>query len=174
MGNKADNKNIVDVDSVRAGESTLKGSEKGIQNIAALIKNIWRHFFTREIITYLIAGVLTSFINLAVTYAAYELLGIEELISNTIAWIAAVAFAYIINSYWVFKSSFISAEDEINKAVKFVSGRIASFIVEQAGVLVFVKLLDFKFMIVKVVLAVIVTIINYIISKMFVFVKKKE
>lgn len=143
-------------------------------NIITLIELIKKKFMTREVITYLVAGVLTTILNIIAAYITYVFFGIEELVSNTIAWVIAVAFAYIINSTWVFKSRFISAGDELNKVLKFVSGRIASFIVEQAGILIFVKLLDINFMLVKAALAVIVIILNYIISKLFVFTKKAQ
>jgi len=73
---------------------------------------------------------------------------------------------------WVFRSGFVSASDEAKKLAKFVSGRIGTFLVEYMGFLVFVKLLAFEFGIVKIFLAIIVVILNYIISKLFVFKKQ--
>lgn len=150
-----------------------KENESLYKRMISLIKLILNKLYTREVITYLIAGVLTTAVNLIVVYMASKVIGIEELIANTIAWVAAVVFAYAVNSFWVFKSRFISAGDEVNKVLKFISGRIASFLVEQAGIIIFVKWLDFDIMIVKAVLAVIVIILNYIISKLFVFTKQK-
>lgn len=139
--------------------------------ITSLIEKIWTKFFTREVITYLIAGVLTTIINLRIFYVAADIMGIDELISNAIAWVIAVAFAYFINALWVFKSKYISVTDEIEKVIRFVSGRIASFLVEEAGIFIFVKCLEIDKMLIKVALAVVVIIMNYVVSKLFVFKK---
>lgn len=58
----------------------------------------------KEQINYLIFGVLTTAINIVVYYFTYNILAISNVISNIIAWILSVLFAYITNKYWVFEN----------------------------------------------------------------------
>ena len=58
----------------------------------------------RELIVYFIVGCLTTLVNWAVYAAGVEWGGWSVAVSNTVAWIAAVAFAYITNKVWVFRS----------------------------------------------------------------------
>jgi putative flippase GtrA len=94
------------------------------------------------------------------------------LIANIIAWVLAVTFAYFMNAVWVFKDERQAAPQETIKMFKFYVARIFSLVVEEAGLFLFVELLHFNNMIVKCGLAVIVIILNYVLSKLFIFNKK--
>lgn len=153
------------------------------------IKKFVEKFVTREIITYLIAGVLTTLVNFLVFHLFSDRMAINASISNIVAWIIAVIFAYVINNYWVFKMENEGAAREAVKFSKFVLARIFTFIVEEAGVFLFIdqKTLLFKNpdafcyreemiykWIIKLALAVIVTILNYVFSKLMIFTKNKK
>ncbi|MBE5960955.1 MAG: GtrA family protein [Lachnospiraceae bacterium] len=137
--------------------------------IGHLIKLLWDKLMTREMITYVISGVFTTIVN----FLAYDFfcnrIGIPNLIANSIAWVLAVLFAYVTNNFWVFRDKSHSFESEIVKMAKFFGARLASFFVEQAGMFIFIDLLHFNNLIVKAVLAVFVIIINYVLSKLFIF-----
>lgn len=67
----------------------------------------WRKFprlLNRETVSYVVFGVLTTLVNMAVYGLSYNTLGIHNLISNAIAWTAAVLFAYAVNKLFVFHS----------------------------------------------------------------------
>lgn len=139
-----------------------------------MIRKIIDKLFTREIITYVIAGVLTTLVNLAATYALHDMLGMEENLTTAVAWVIAVAFAYVINNYWVFLQGNEGAGKETVKIGKFVLSRLFTYVVEALGVYIFITKLDYNFWLIKIILMVIVTILNYVFSKLLVFVTKKN
>lgn len=151
-----------------------------------MIKDLIKKY--KELIIYVIFGALTTVVNFVVFKIFNVILGNENyLISNIIAWIFAVIFAYITNKIWVFESRSWSGKVLLKEIPSFFSARILSFLIEEAGLFIFVDLLkfnefvlDLKFirfsgeMVAKLILAVIVVILNYFFSKLFIFKKKKE
>ncbi len=127
----------------------------------------------RETVVYIIAGVLTTAVNLLVYGFFCNVLGLYYLISNIIAWVIAVIFAYIINDLWVFKSQIQNMGSEIIKILKFFAARGFSLFVEEAGLFLFVNVMGWNNMLVKVFLAVVVIVLNYLFSKIYIFNKKK-
>jgi len=123
----------------------------------------------RETITYGIIGVFTTFVNFATYYLLCNIIGIPNLISNLIAWILAVTFAYITNKTVVFLSRSHSLSEEAIKVTKFFGARLVSLGVEELGLYVFVDVMGFSNMVIKAALAIIVIIINYIFSKLYIF-----
>lgn len=142
-----------------------------------MIKKLWKLFVNRETITYIIAGVMTTLVNFVASYICYDCLHWNENLVTALAWIVAVVFAYVVNKYWVFLEKKGAAVGEAVKFGKFIAGRLFTLAVEWLGVFVFVTTLKVPFWPVKLVLAVVVTILNYLISKLFVFISdsgKKE
>lgn len=138
-----------------------------------LIQKVIDKLLTREVLTYLIAGGLTTVVNFVVYGVLYNLLGIANMVSNTIAWVVAVIFAYVVNNFWVFQNDTSSSKKEGEKLVKFFSARIVTLIIESAGMFFFIDVLKLHQynMIVKGLIAIIVIVLNYIFSKWFVFQK---
>ncbi|HKL99222.1 MAG TPA: GtrA family protein [Mobilitalea sp.] len=128
--------------------------------------------FNREIITYAIAGVLTTIINF-ISYEGLYRLGLTNLKANLLAWVIAVTFAYIVNKLNVFHSKSETVKDEALKVTKFYGARLVSLGVEQLGIYIFVEVLGVYRWIIKGALSVIVIILNYIFSKLYIFNKKK-
>ena len=140
----------------------------------------------KELITYVVFGGLTTVVNLVVFELCGLVLGDEKyLISNVIAWVAAVIFAYVTNKIWVFESKSWAPKLILKEIPSFFAARVFSFVVEEAGLFVFVDLLGFSEysikilsfeiggeLIAKVILAVVVVILNYVFSKLFIFKKK--
>lgn len=137
-----------------------------IEKIKKLIKQYW------DILPYLIFGVLTTVVNYLVYLPAYNILGLSAAVSNAIAWVVAVAFAYLTNKPFVFKSFDWSKETVIPELTKFVSCRVASGVMETGIIFVAVDLLGWNAIIWKLVTSVLVVILNYIFSKLIVFKKK--
>lgn len=138
-----------------------------------MIKKLWKLVVNRETITYGIAGVSTTIVNFAVYHLFCNIWGIPNLISNAIAWVAAVLFAYVLNARWVFQDKQEDAAGESKKLLKFFGARVITFGVEEAGMFLLVDLLHGPNLIMKAVVAVLVIILNYIFSKLFVFKKEK-
>ncbi len=135
---------------------------------------LWKKFVNRETISYVIFGVLTTAVNFVAYHVFCNLMGVPNLIANAIAWVAAVIFAYVTNSIWVFQSRFVSLADEAGKIVKFFGARAFSFLIEEAGMLLLVDIAEINNLIAKLILAVFVIVSNYIFSKLFIFRKKDE
>ncbi len=130
---------------------------------------LWNKFVTRETVSYLIVGLLTTALNLASFDLLCNKLGINDLIANIIAWIIAVTFAYVTNNLLVFRSGIEEKTKEITKIIKFFSARLVTLGIEELGIAIFVTWLSFSNMIVKLALSVIVIVVNYIFSKLFIF-----
>ena len=126
----------------------------------------------REILLYLIFGGLTTVVSMLSFWLAYNVLGIHELIANVISWICAVTFAYLTNAKWVFESKPANRQERLREVVSFFAGRLATLGVEELLMLIFVTWLGFNGLLVKLVAQVVVVILNYVISKLFVFKKK--
>ena len=128
----------------------------------------------KEVLLYLIFGGLTTVVSLASFWFFNKLLGIDSLISNIISWILAVTFAYFTNAKWVFEAKPTSRSDGFRQFFSFYAGRLATLGVEELMFLIFEKWLHFDSMIVKITAQVVVVILNYVISKLLVFRKKKD
>lgn len=137
-----------------------------IQKIRFLVEKYW------DIFTYLVFGVLTTVVNYMVYLPAYNLLGLSASVSNVLSWVVAVAFAYLTNKPFVFKSHDWSKETVIPELTKFVSCRIASGGMETIILLVAVDLLGWNGNIWKLLTQVMVVVLNYVFSKLIVFRKK--
>jgi len=125
-----------------------------------------------DIISYLFFGVCTTIVNYIVYLPCYNLLGISATVSNMIAWVVAVAFAYLTNKPFVFKSNDWSRETVIPELTRFVGCRIGSGAAETLILFLAVDLLGWNGNIWKLITQVMVVVLNYIGSKLLVFTKK--
>lgn len=128
----------------------------------------------REVMMYLIFGVLTTVISLIVYYLlVYTVLNpdnaFELQIANIISWIAGVTFAYVTNRKYVFESK---NKNKLKEAGSFVLARIATLFMDMAIMFIGVTLLKGNDKILKIISQVVVIVANYVFSKLFVFKKK--
>ena len=124
----------------------------------------------KEVISYLIFGVLTTVVNIVVYYVFNTWLQVNYLVSNAIAWIASVLFAYITNRKYVFESKNTSM---FNELVKFIGARLSTGIMDMILMWLLVDVLSMNSMFSKIIVNVLVIVLNYVLSKVFVF-KKEE
>lgn len=156
-------------------------------------------FFTREIITYIIFGVLTTAVNLVTFYIfkkifisigwegvfnkllgsagwdkALELLGsgTDYLDATVIAWTVAVIFAFVTNKLIVFESKSWKPVVAGKEFVGFIGARLFSLLVELVFMFVMVTLLKWNDFVAKFIVQVIVVILNYVFSKLLIFKNK--
>ncbi len=134
-----------------------------MKRIRALIEKYW------DILTYLVFGVLTTLVNYLVYLPCYNLAHLSAALSNVIAWVFAVAFAYLTNKPFVFKSNDWSPAVVLPELAKFVGSRIASGALETIIIFLTVDILAWNGNVMKIVTSVLVVILNYVSSKLLVF-----
>ncbi|CDD37668.1 cell wall teichoic acid glycosylation protein GtcA [Clostridium sp. CAG:356] len=125
----------------------------------------------KEIINYLIFGVLTTVVSLATYYiCVYTFLNpdnsLQLQVANIVSWIAGVTFAYITNRKFVFESE---EQEKLKEAGKFVTSRIATLLTDMLIMFIGVTILKLNDKIIKLISQIIVIIANYLLSKMLVF-----
>ena len=125
-----------------------------------------------DILVYLVFGVLTTVVNYLIYLPCYNLFGFSGVASNVIAWVVAVAFAYVTNKPFVFRSHDWSAKTVVPELTKFVGTRVASGGMESAIIWITVDLLGGNGNLWKLITSVLVVVLNYIGSKLLVFRKK--
>ena len=132
------------------------------------IKKLSEKLLTREVILYVVFGVLTTIVNLGSFYIMNNLLKWEENISNFIAIVLAVLVAYVTNKDLVFHSTAESIKEKLNEFIKFIAGRVFTMIIEFIGGWILFQT-AIPEMISKLFMTVIVIILNFFISKFFAF-----
>jgi len=161
------------------------------------LKNLYKKY--EEIIIYLIVGVLTTIFSWAACFVAKLFLDsdndIQNFIINSIGWVAGVLFAYPLNRIWVFKSTNKNIPKEF---LGFATSRVSTWILDIVIMWLFVNILPLTPILEKVlalvsyspdaatlatinywfvkifISAVLVTILNYVFSKVLIFGKKKK
>lgn len=125
---------------------------------------------SKELLNYIVFGVLTTLMNI-LTYQVLSMAGVTTLISNGIAWILSVLFAYITNRRYVFDSH---NENRIQECLKFYGSRLSTGILDMVGMWILVDVVHLPGMVSKIAMNVVVIVLNYIFSKLFVFSHKEE
>lgn len=135
----------------------------------------------REVLMYLFFGVMTtlvSFVTAGIAKYLCENAGLGKSavsnISTVVSWICAVTFAYVTNRIWVFDSKANGKKGIFAEMVSFYGGRLFTLFVEMGIMWLGYDLLDINYWVTKIFANVVVLILNYVISKLFVFKKKKE
>ena len=153
---------------------------------AGIVYLIWRKKVNawvvkhKEPVLYVVFGALTTLVNYAVYYPLVNIPAMDDQIEwwalavNVIAWIAAVAFAYVTNKFVVFKSKDKTKKTVFREILSFVGARVASLLIEEFILFIFVTLLHLNDNAVKIAASVFTVIINYFFSKFVIFKKKKN
>lgn len=123
----------------------------------------------KELLLYLLFGGLAFVISISSFSFLNVVCKINEHISNIFSWIFAVSFAYITNKKWVFDSKTINKIQSIREIVNFLCGRLATLIIEELILYTFITKLKYPSILIKVIAQIVVIILNYIVSKIFVF-----
>ncbi len=134
-----------------------------------MIKDLWTKY--KEIITYIIFGVLTTVVSMGTYFLFTRLFHLDEMIANNLSWIFAVAFAFVTNKFFVFESKSWEGKTVLKELVSFVSGRLFSLFIDNAVMFIGIKVLHINDVIVQIAKQFIVTVLNYIFGKL-VFRKK--
>ncbi len=141
------------------------------------IKTIFKTY--REQILYLIFGALTTAVDFAVTFLLYhfwldnaDLPPIALHAVDTLAWAAAVAFAFVTNRIWVFESTKKGFLPVAKELLGFAGARVFTLLLQEAAMALFVTWLGGNKYVFRILIAVAVVVLNYVFSKLLVFRKK--
>lgn len=133
------------------------------------LKNLYRKY--RQIFWYLFFGVCTMILNTVCYTVLYELLEVPNVPSTVIAWLAAVIVAFVTNKLVVFESR-ERAGKGLFELVSFFGCRVATGLLDVGIMWIAVDLLSGNSVLWKLVSNVIITVLNYIVSKFFIFKSK--
>jgi len=125
----------------------------------------------REVIMYLIFGVLTTLVNILSYIAFTRIFKVDVYVSNVIAWILSVLFAYVTNRKYVFNSKTKTIRATLKEMLSFYTCRLITFGVDMVLMYVMIDLMTINDMVSKVVVSFIIIILNYIFSKLIIFKK---
>lgn len=138
-----------------------------------MLKKIWHKLMSREVISYLIFGVLTTLVNWVV-YGSMVKTGIDYRIATAAAWVISVLFAYVVNKIFVFQSYDMHLNYVIKEVISFTACRVLSGVMELVLMVIMVSWLNMDEYVSKVLVSVVVVVANYVFSKLFIFRKSEE
>ncbi len=138
------------------------------------IKKIWKYLTSREMILYIVFGVLTTVLNLVIYFVMTEGMAQNESFSYFIAWVVAVAFAFVTNKKFVFSSKTKRAKAVLYELATFVGGRLLTFAIGEILITVFVSMLAQSNVLWKILTNIIEIVVNWLVSKMITFRKKSD
>ena len=135
-----------------------------------------RHLYEtyREIFWYLVCGVGTTLVNLAVFWWCDVLVQAPTATSTAAAWLLSVIFAYITNRTFVFHSTNNTPKTLVWEILSFFGARVCSGVLDVVLMVVLVDGLHFSSMWTKIFVNVLVTVLNYLFSKWVIFRSGKE
>ncbi|MCI8517186.1 MAG: GtrA family protein [Hungatella sp.] len=129
-----------------------------------------RKLCSRESITYIIFGVLTTAVDW-VSYTALWAMGADYRVSTALSWAAAVLFAFVTNKFFVFRSFDTGLWYLWKEFISFVACRAATGVFTMGGMIVMVGMLGWPEFIGKLIVSAVSLVLNYILSKLFIFKK---
>lgn len=136
-------------------------------------KEIIKKIITKEIILYVVFGVITTLVNIGTFYFLRYLMKWNENMANLIAIMVAILVAYLTNRKYVFHSKASNRKQKVEELIKFVMARFLTMLLEFFGGLILFKT-AIPELASKICLTVIVIILNYFMSKFFAFGNRKK
>ncbi|MFC6182338.1 GtrA family protein [Lactiplantibacillus daowaiensis] len=128
---------------------------------------LWHQY--QSVIAYLFFGGLTTLVNFVVFWLFNDLIQWPYLISNVMAWLLSVLFAYVTNKLWVFDAATPTLKGLLQEAVSFFGFRLLSLGVDELIMFTGITLLHGNPLLVKLIDQVIVVVLNWFFSKLFIF-----
>lgn len=128
----------------------------------------------RELISYVFFGGLTTLVNIVCYWLLATPLGWGTVPSTVVAWVLSVAFAYVTNKLFVFDSKSWALAVVGREAVSFFGCRAFSGALDVFFMWLFVDVLHMNDLLIKILSNIVVIVLNYVFSKLFIFKHKKE
>lgn len=135
------------------------------------INKLIKKMLDRDVILYIIFGILTTLVNFVTFYILNSLMKVNANISNLVAIPLAILFAYFTNRKWVFHTQAKGFKENFNEFCKFIAGRAVTMIIEFFGCML-LFMIPIPEIVSKLIVSVIIIILNFFISKFFAFKQK--
>lgn len=132
-----------------------------------MIQQLWNRY--KEVVLYLFFGVCTTLVNIFTYYVCAHTFALGTVPSTCVAWFLSVLFAYITNKLWVFESKSLERAAVVKEMTSFFSCRVATGLMDLGFMYVFVDVLRWNDMVVKVISNFFVIVLNYLASKLLIF-----
>ena len=136
-----------------------------------MIKQLLKKY--KSFIMYVVFGVLTTAVNLISYYLCFNIVHIPNVPSTIIAWVLAVAFAFVTNKLWVFDSKVFDKKTLCHEIPTFLGARIGTGILDIGIMYLAVDILNWNSTVWKLISNIIVIVLNYVASKLVIFKKKQ-
>lgn len=137
------------------------------------MKRLLEMLYRNSVVRYVFFGGCTTMVNL-ISFYLLRKAGVRLHIANIISIVLAILFAYVVNSRYVFRDTCETFRDHIRPFLKFIGARLVTMVIEVAGVWLFVDVLHTKDMMGKFITQFVVTVLNYVLSRLFVFTGNKK
>ena len=135
------------------------------------LRKLWNKHY--ELITYVIAGVLTTLVDYLVYCTVFYFTGFAAL-SKAISWTFAVVFSFFANKIFVFKRNNWTAKVVLQELLRFASSRLGSVLVEMAVLHITVELLSLNGYMMPIITGIFVAVTNFVTTKYIAFRKKNS
>ncbi|AMP21387.1 hypothetical protein AZF37_01900 [endosymbiont 'TC1' of Trimyema compressum] len=123
----------------------------------------------KRLLLYVVFGVLTTAVNIFLFWLLADVLHVQYLISNLLAIVVSILFAYITNKWYVFKSKTETRKELIREFITFIGARTGTLIFDMVGMFVLVSFLNLDSLVSKIFVNIVVVILNYVFSRLLVF-----
>lgn len=138
-----------------------------------MLKKLYTKLMNPEVISYLIFGVLTTGVDWIV-YTVMRHVGVDYRLATGVSWFASVIFAYVTNKLFVFHNNTFTLSYLWKECLSFFACRISTGIFNLLAMMLLVDGLHMNEYLGKILIAVVVVILNYVGSKLFIFRKNER
>lgn len=125
----------------------------------------------KEIVRYFVCGVQTTAVNLITFWLFAEIIKCSTMLSTAFAWFFSASFAYYVNKTFVFESKRNTFRALLKEGASFFEVRMLSGIFETVAMVILIDYFHAPKMWMKLLVGIVVTVANYIVSKMYIFQK---
>lgn len=132
-----------------------------------MMNKMWEKY--KGIFWYGFFGICTTIINIAVYGLCSLWTSLGTVVATIIAWIAAVIFAFFTNRKYVFDTTSVTFFEKLKEFFRFICSRLSTGAIDIIGMYVFVDILQFDEMAIKILMNILIIVLNYIASKKIVF-----
>lgn len=123
----------------------------------------------KQLIMYALFGILTTLVNITAYFFFVRFISLDFFISNLLAWIISILFAYITNRIYVFKSKASGIRNLMREVFLFIATRLFSGVLDMVALYMFVETLSFKDGVSKLITNIMVIFTNYLFGRLIVF-----